>query len=525
MSRRMGHRSLDESSQPSGHALVQAFGLVVVLAVVATAGWRVIARKPTSSVTGNSPFGQDDSREPPSSESSSSKTPGSRRPADGVGEADQVLRAVMARYLGADSYRDRVRLTMTHEVPDALATEMTEVTSRFVRPNRLRIEAVRQQSRLSILCDGSTAWSMIEDPENGDFDRQVVKRVMDGPPTVADLYTMTELIDPNQPERPTSAWSAIPGQLHLSPVTWLLGDPSLVQLLDSNGKDGTRSSLQRLNDATIDGRRLARLQLDTVDGIFIFWVDTEKRVLRRLEYPPLTREDGTVEDSAVAQSSVVTRLVADFHNVQFNAPGEAAAFDYRPPSESRIVKHFVIPPDRPTTGPLGTTVPSFTVTGLNGRPVNPIPDTENVNVLVWFTRHNSSRVMLEQMSQVAELIGADSGVRFMGLCSEPTTSMSHQEVDLLRVNWGVDFPIYRDLQAVGRDRLEISQAPTLVILGPNRIVELFEVGANPRLAEQLPIVLKELRAGESTAVAYLTYLEEQAEIYEQCLREALHDRP
>ena len=80
---------------------------------------------------------------------------------------------------------------------------------------------------MSIICNGQYLWSTIEDPNNHNFENQAVRRDAPAQLTVADLYTATKLIDPNQPKQPNSAWSAVPAQLHLCPLTWLLAGTDL----------------------------------------------------------------------------------------------------------------------------------------------------------------------------------------------------------------------------------------------------------------------------------------------------------
>ena len=76
--------------------------------------------------------------------------------------------------------------------------------------------------------------------------------------------------------------------------------------------------------------------------------------------------------------------------------------------------------------------------------------------------------------------------------------------------WGVRLPIVRDLQAFGRDVFRIPYAPTVVVLDRQGIVHLFEVGANPKLNENVSLVLQQLQAGENVAAKLLAQVEQNA---------------
>jgi len=157
----------------------------------------------------------------PNFDADPTKIPG---PSETTGTPDpaRLLTSVLDKYQNADVHRDRVLLKLTHEMPGATVDEATKIVSSYQRPNRLRLHASRDHSRMSIICNGQYLWSTIEDPNNHNFENQVVRRDAPAQLTVADLYTATKLIDPNQPEQPNSAWSAVPAQLHLCPLTWLL---------------------------------------------------------------------------------------------------------------------------------------------------------------------------------------------------------------------------------------------------------------------------------------------------------------
>ena len=88
--------------------------------------------------------------------------------------------------------------------------------------------------------------------------------------------------------------------------------------------------------------------------------------------------------------------------------------------------------------------------------------------------------------------------------------MSHAQVQSLAQRWGSTAPLVRDLQACGRDVFRIPYAPTVVVLDAHGVVQLFEVGANPNLASELPDRLRLLAAGEDLAAGRLAQYRQAA---------------
>ena len=82
---------------------------------------------------------------------------------------------------------------------------------------------------------------------------------------------------------------------------------------------------------------------------------------------------------------------------------------------------------------------------------------------------------------------------------EITGDFTREEVQDLVDGWDVSVPVVRDLDAVGRDVFDIPGAPTLVVLDAKGTVQIFEVGANPDLAVQLPRILERLSGGADLA--------------------------
>ena len=80
----------------------------------------------------------------------------------------------------------------------------------------------------------------------------------------------------------------------------------------------------------------------------------------------------------------------------------------------------------------------------------------------------------------------DQRLTMWAICTEPTTSMSHDQVDRLMRNWSVQMPVARDLDAHGRDVFKIDKAPTLVIVGSDDLSP-FSLGLGTGLSTTPPL--------------------------------------
>ena len=99
-------------------------------------------------------------------------------------------------------------------------------------------------------------------------------------------------------------------------------------------------------------------------------------------------------------------------------------------------------------------------------------------------------------------------------------SRSQPELEKLLSTWNVELPVLRDLDACGRDVFQIPGMPTLILLDATGTVQVFEVGANAHLAEQLPVVLGRLLQGENVAADILAQQRREEEAYARAIERA-----
>ena len=106
---------------------------------------------------------------------------------------------------------------------------------------------------------------------------------------------------------------------------------------------------------------------------------------------------------------------------------------------------------------------------------------------MWFNNTAPSYAAIQKLNARCTKTLATRGstdVQFLGICTEPSTVMSHAQVERLAEQWGIPFSVVRDIEAHGRDIFGISQAPTMVLIDDDDIVQLVEVGGNSELDQQ-----------------------------------------
>ncbi len=168
------------------------------------------------------------------------------------------------------------------------------------------------------------------------------------------------------------------------------------------------------------------------------------------------------------------------------------------PQDAKKVRTFVPPPQELPSDLFGTKAGNYVFAKMDGGSVDRASLQDRLKVLVWFNDHPACRTVIQQLGQIYAQYKDRDDVEFLAVCVEPSTT-SDAKISQLLTQWQVDVPVVRDLEACGRDVFRIPWVPTTVILGRDDTVQIFEAGANPNLATELPQVLERLFAGEDLA--------------------------
>ena len=109
---------------------------------------------------------------------------------------------------------------------------------------------------------------------------------------------------------------------------------------------------------------------------------------------------------------------------------------------------------------------------------------------------------MEMFNHIYTLYQDNPRVRILGLWAEGN-NMSHKKLVHLLNERNIDVPIVRPIHAVGKSVFAIPVARTLIVLDPRSCLQIFEVGMNPVLTRQLPIVIDRLVDGSHLATEIL----------------------
>lgn len=405
-------------------------------------------------------------------------------------QAAAILFNMRDAYRDAQGYSDQGVMRLSYREQGKPWVDEAPFAVRWKRPQRIRVRAYNTL----VWCDGEQLVARIEDKLTSNLDGQVLVQPCPAELSLADLYR-----DPVLREAITAGLGRQPVQLEM-----LLGDSPLEAIFQP------AVSKRLLASSDCDGHRCYRVEATTAEGPFVFWVDEQLFLLRRLEYPLRA----LLPDLAAADAEA--RLVADFVDATFAAPESDSLFRPEIPADATRVQAFVLPPQPLPTQLFGQVPARFAFVDPAGGRLTQEQLRGRVTVLAWFQDHPACRRYLEQLDQIRAQRSAAGDIAFYAVCTEPSTR-SHAELLGLMKNWNVSVPLLRDLEACGRDVFHIPWAPTLVILDAQGLVQVFEVGANPYLKEQLPSVLDRLLAGDDLASEIVAAQQRSQVAYTQAL--------
>jgi hypothetical protein len=412
---------------------------------------------------------------------------------------------MIAAYQSAQTYADRGQLTQRQRQGGQSAEETVDFAVTFERPNRLLLKAYRAV----VNCDGTNFRAQITDEPSGNLDGQIVVRPAPDKMTLGDLYEEGERVDPVLAEAISGDLGVVPVQLNL-----LMADQPLAELLDAS------PPLERLPDATIETHPCARVSVNTESGKLVFWIDRNKFILRRLEYPAAEFPGDPGQTAGAGEF----QLVADFKDARLDPTLRAHRFEWDVPSTARQVRYFVIPPQPLPTKMLGRRIGEFWFSDLDGDRVRGRDLTNKATVLVWYQEHPLCEQALRQLQQVY-LQFADNDAVLLRVVSVDGPTYSHRDVQAVLDRWGVTVPALRDVAPCGPDLFGIADAPTLVVLDADGVLQYCEVGANPQLAEQLPQVIERILRSDPLGREILDLREERQRLYEEQLAQAMGEQP
>jgi peroxiredoxin len=420
---------------------------------------------------------------------SDTKSAGASQPAADL-TAQQILKRLLETYRGAKSYADEAVVRL-HYVQQGQGVDQEWKSSvRLARPNKLALDAFQAVVR----CDGRELRARIEDPLTGNVDNQVLVRPAPKELALKDLASDPLLYD------------IIASRLRRQPI-------QLELLLESSGLAaafGKDIACQRLEGGVTDGRDCFRVEVPSPGGAFVFWIDQERFLLRKLDYPAAALVPQLAADTSVSDLA----LWAELREPRLDGPVEADAFTLELPAGAKKMKTLVVPPLPLPSKLFGQRPDDFFFTTLDDGKVTRQDLAGKVTLLVWYRHHEACRATLAEVAKVRQEFAENEKVAIYAVSTDPTTESNEDLTQLLK-NWQVELPLVRDLEAFGNSIFHIEAQPTVVVLDAQGRVQIFQPGGNPELAAQLATILTGLLRGEDMAAEIVRRAAAERDEYER----------
>src|SRR5487761_1628787 len=386
--------------------------------------------------------------------------------------ASEVLQRMVAAYHEACSYQDsaqvRLHFKKQREGTNDAVDQEWDYSIAFSRPHKLRMHVYQAVA----VCDGKKLRSAVNlDEVAGQVlevsapDKLTSQNVFDADPLLARVLTQGGAAGP-------------PLVLPL-----LLEEASLDPVLEGAEKPTL------LLPEKIDGEVCYRVEVKRPDGRLVFWVDQKSFVLRRIEYPTDEFAKGVEEkEGRIAELS----LTVEFRGAKLNADIEPTAFEFEAPEGAWLVRQFMVPPPL-----LGQRIADFSFRGLDGQKVTRESLAGKVAVIdFWATWCGPCLQSLPNLQQVADRYQDGEKIVFLAV-SVDNDDVTDEAVRKKFVETKLSLPIARDPNTAARNPFLVESLPTMVVLGPDGVVQDYENVFDPDLAETLPPKLENLLAGES----------------------------
>lgn len=388
---------------------------------------------------------------------------------------NEILQQLLTAYRAAKTYQDQAVVKLSFKANGQDMTQDFPAAVAFERPNRVALDVYQAKVRI----DGKQLKAVIFDKETGDnLDNQVVVRQAPAELKLSDLASDPLLYD------------TLAGRPRRQPI-------QLELLLESRGLANAFSAdvaCQLLEDGVTNGRTCRRVSVPSPGGNFVFWVDKDRPLLRRLDYPAAALLPEIVQDPAVSE----LQLWIEMPGAELDQPIAATRWQLDLPPQAKIVKSFILPP-RPLPSKLfGKQPGEFFFTTLDDKRLTQGQLLEKTTVLVWYHNNPACTATLQQVALAARENRDHPQVAFYAVATDPADVTSAGIKQTLS-DWQAELPVVRDLDAFGDKVFHIEFQPTVVVLDKRGNVQIFQPGGNPELSKQLAVIVEKLLKGEDLA--------------------------
>ena len=401
--------------------------------------------------------------------------------------AQDILDRMVERYASASAYSDQSTLTLSYrlqgediEETHAYSTQWKQSGEFFAKWFKARLAGDEKQ----IVC------RIIDIPTNN-MDRQVVIQDVGNVGTFDRIFEdaiarhfICGTIDlpwaPDVQENPNDQ----------IPAVWSL-------LTDQHKPIWLRSyhKVEKLKDQSLQGNACHRIAIDTLLGEYIAWIDQESSLLRRLEIPKGVMARELNQTEAVAN----IQIVVDFAGAKFAADELDASLALRTGENEKPVRYFVTLPERFPSKLIGQRVREFQLHALRGPDVTRQDVANKIVALLWFNGQEGEAAC-KAFNEVASRFVEFDDVQCFGVCADPASMATNEQVAALANYWRLNYPITRDLTPFGDDVFDVEMVPTVVVLGPDGRMQYYLRGDQGNLVADTIAAIDRLKQGVDIAV-------------------------
>ena len=408
-------------------------------------------------------------------------------PAQQPKTARGVLEAMVKAYKDCKSYADAGTVRLQAAGGDQKIDQSVEFSVTMARPNKIRMHVYEG----ILVSDGKQLNAAVLSLPDQVLSRKAPEKL-----NIQDVYS-DEILSASI----TQGFAGPSPQLVL-----LLVDEPLKAFL--HGADEPEFA----EPGKLGERDYFRVSITRPDGTSVFWIDQETFILRRIEFPTDELRRMLLDENRTLDS---VSLEADFAGAKLDGKIDAKAFQFQTPEKARVVKFFV--PPHPAQL-LGKPVPDFTFESLDGKLVTPKSLSGRIVVMdFWASWCGPCRMSLPNLEKVYQKYKDNDKLAFVAV-NVDRPDVDNKKLTTMFEDLKVTVPIVRDLQQLSIG-FKITGIPTMFILGPDGLVQDYEIGGNPEVAEALAGKLDKLLAGQNIYEEPLARYEEQlkrrAELIEQ----------
>ncbi len=411
-------------------------------------------------------------------------------PADPSGlTANQILERLLKTYRAAATYQDQGIVRLEFKQAGQTAGDQWPCAVAFARPSKLSLAAYQA----TVKCDGRELVAKITDEATRDLEGQFLVRPAPQEVKLLDLAS-DEIL-----------YGIISSELRRQPI-------QLELLLESGGLAAAFASniaCTRLDDGQTQGRNCFRALVPSPGGSYVFWIDQVDFLLLRLDYPAAALLPGLANDPSVTD----LRLSAELVGAKIGGPINDAEFALPLPADAKRMRSLVRPVPPLPSALFGKSPGPLRFTTLDGGQLTSEDLAGKPAVLVWYHADPACEATLQEVAKARRRAPAPDAAIY-AVATDPT-SASNDQIRAQLAAWQVELPVVRDLAALGDSLLAIKGHPTVVVLDRETRVQIFQVGGNPNLADQLVQIVERLRMGTDLAAEIVAQHEQERKQYDE----------